>query len=125
MHKLNAVEALRGQILLEDAIKKVQFLSCLSTNASNMHRDELTQFMGDEISRIIQEQRDLEKKYEDLILKRGTLKGLMHKQEFQEVQAKIQDVSHRLRESNKVCDSRPDKLRLHLLEFLKYNCFGI
>ena len=38
------------------------------------HRDELSQFVGDEISRIIQEQRQLETKYEELIAQRGTLK---------------------------------------------------
>ena len=35
--------------------------------------------MGDEISRIIQEQRDLERKYEELIASRGQLKGLCNK----------------------------------------------
>merc|ERR1712139_297848 len=72
----------------------------ISTNAS-VHRDELTQFMGDEISRIIQEQRDLEKKYEELIAQRGQLKGLCNKAKFTEVQREIQDVAHRLKESNK------------------------
>ena len=101
MYKLNAVEAIRAQILLDDSLKKLNFLSSLSSNASSMHRDELTQFMGDEISRIIQEQRDLEVKYEQLIEQRGSLKGLMHKKEFQNVQVAIQEVAHRLRESNK------------------------
>jgi hypothetical protein len=45
MYKLNAVEALRGQLLLDDAIKKITFLSSLSSSGSG-HRDELTQFMG-------------------------------------------------------------------------------
>lgn len=39
------------------------------------HRDELSQFMGDEISRIIREQRALEKRYEELIAQRGALKA--------------------------------------------------
>merc|ERR1711964_155041 len=57
--------------------------------------------MGDEISRIIQEQRDLEKQYESLIATRGTLKGLCNKATFKEVQIQIQEVAHNLRESNK------------------------
>mmetsp|Transcript_6798 Transcript_6798/g.16622 ORF Transcript_6798/g.16622 Transcript_6798/m.16622 type:complete len:385 (-) Transcript_6798:274-1428(-) len=96
MNKLNPVEALRAQILIDNAVKKLSFLS----NLGGGERDELTQFMGDEISRIIKEQRLLEKQYEALIHKRGTLKGLMNKGEFQKVQQKIVEVSAALRESN-------------------------
>merc|ERR1711957_65404 len=71
-----------------------------STSAS-VHGDELTQFMGDEISRIIQEQRDLEKKYEELIATRGQLKGLCNKAKYLETQHLIQDVAHKLKDSNK------------------------
>lgn len=49
MNKLNPVEALRAQILIDNAVKKLSFLS----NLGGGERDELTQFMGDEISRII------------------------------------------------------------------------
>mmetsp|Transcript_3461 Transcript_3461/g.5723 ORF Transcript_3461/g.5723 Transcript_3461/m.5723 type:complete len:387 (+) Transcript_3461:14-1174(+) len=100
LYKLSEVEAFRAQVLLEEALKKLLFLTSISTSAS-VHGDELTQFMGDEISRIIQEQRDLEKKYEDLIALRGQLKGLCNKQKFKDVQAEIQDVAHRLKESNR------------------------
>lgn len=60
--KLNVYEGLRAHVLLEDALKKLEFLTSISSNA-NVHRDELTQYMGDEISRIIHEQRDLEKQW--------------------------------------------------------------
>mmetsp|Transcript_11352 Transcript_11352/g.26177 ORF Transcript_11352/g.26177 Transcript_11352/m.26177 type:complete len:387 (+) Transcript_11352:158-1318(+) len=100
LYKLSEVEAFRAQVLLEEALKKLHFLTSISTSAS-VHGDELTQFMGDEISRIIQEQRDLEKKYEELIAQRGQLKGLCNKQKFMDVQREIQDVAHRLKESNR------------------------
>eukprot|EP00397_Hematodinium_sp_SG-2012_P040790 GEMP01044764.1.p1 GENE.GEMP01044764.1~~GEMP01044764.1.p1 ORF type:complete len:390 (+),score=122.36 GEMP01044764.1:75-1244(+) len=99
-YRLSAVEAFRAQVLLEDSLKKLEFLTSISSSA-NVHRDELTQFMGDEISRIIHEQRDLEKQYESLIAVRGTLKGLCNKAKFKEVQTQIQEVAHKLRESNK------------------------
>merc|ERR1712187_782421 len=57
--------------------------------------------MGDEISRIIQEQRDLERRYEELIATRGQLKGLCNKQKFNETQHEIQKVALLLKESNK------------------------
>ncbi|CAE7664158.1 DRC9, partial [Symbiodinium pilosum] len=79
---------------------KLSFLTSISSSAS-VHGDELTQFMGDEISRIIQEQRDLERKYEERIAERGQLKGLCNKAKFMETQREIQDVAHKLKESNK------------------------
>lgn len=100
LYSLSEVEAFRAQVLLEEALKKLNFLTSISTSAS-VHGDELTQFMGDEISRIIQEQRDLERKYETLIAQRGQLKGLCNKAKFVETQREIQDVAHRLKESNK------------------------
>jgi hypothetical protein len=65
------------------------------------HRDELTAFVGGEISRIITEQRELEGRYEMLITERGALKGLANKTKYKSVQTEIQDVSHALRESTK------------------------
>lgn len=100
LNKLSEVEAFRAQVLLEEALKKLHFLTSISSSAS-VHGDELTQFMGDEISRIIQEQRDLEKKYEDLIGQRGQLKGLCNKQKYTDTQREIQEVAHRLKESNR------------------------
>mmetsp|Transcript_6475 Transcript_6475/g.8884 ORF Transcript_6475/g.8884 Transcript_6475/m.8884 type:complete len:152 (+) Transcript_6475:74-529(+) len=117
LYKLSEVEAFRAQVLLEEALKKLLFLTSISTSAS-VHGDELTQFMGDEISRIIQEQRDLEKKYEDLIAQRGQLKGLCNKQKFKDVQAEIQDVAHRLKESNRsLCRNLKENPNV-LLQFL-------
>lgn len=98
--KLSEVEAFRAQVLLDEALKKLLFLTSISSSAS-VHGDELTQFMGDEISRIIQEQRDLEKKYEDLIGQRGQLKGLCNKQKYTDTQREIQLVAHSLKESNR------------------------
>jgi len=97
MSKLTPVEALRIQVLLDVALRKLEFLSSISQGTGS----ELTEFMGDEISRIIQEQRDLEKKYEELIALRSTLTGLSNKTKLKEVQAEILEVSHKLRESNK------------------------
>lgn len=98
--RLSVVEGFRAQVLLDEALKKLHFLTSISTSSS-LHGDELIQFMGDEISRIIQEQRDLEKKYEELIAKRGQLKGLCNKGEYLAVQRQIQDVAHKLKDSNR------------------------
>lgn len=98
-YKLSEVEAFRAQVLLEEALNKLRFLANISTSGS--HGDELTQFMGDEISRIINEQRGLEKQYEELVAARGQLKGLCNKKKYQTIQLEIKNVSTRLKESNK------------------------
>lgn len=100
LYKLTEVESFRANVLLDESLRKLNFLQCISSSAS-VHGDELTQFMGDEISRIIQEQRDLERRYEELIQTRSQLKGLCNKAAFKETQTEIQSVAHRLKESNK------------------------
>jgi hypothetical protein len=99
-HKLSDVEAFRASVLLEESLKKLHFLTSIQ-GSNSVHGDELTQHMGDEISRIIQEQRDLEKKYEELISERGKLKGLCNKQKFIETMTHITEVAHKLKDSNK------------------------
>ncbi|CEM20842.1 unnamed protein product [Vitrella brassicaformis CCMP3155] len=107
MSRLSPIEAFRAQILLDDSLVKLEFVDSLGASSPQAvqtgagQRDELSEFMGDEITRIINEQRELERQYEELILERGQLKGLMNKAQFKETQAKIQEVAHRLRESNK------------------------
>jgi len=112
-HKLSDVEAFRASVLLEESLKKLHFLTSIQ-GSNSVHGDELTQHMGDEISRIIQEQRDLEKKYEELISERGKLKGLCNKTKFIETMSHITEVAHKLKDSNKnLCRNlkeNPDKL---------------
>jgi len=100
LFKLSEVEAFRAQVLLEEALRKLDFLKSISATTAG-HGDELTQFMGEEISRIIQEQRELERKYEELIAMRGQLKGLCNKTKFTDTQNQILEVSNMLKESNK------------------------
>ena len=63
------------------------------------HRDELSKFIGDEIARTLLEQKNLEKKYEELIEQRAVMKGMVNKNKYKEIQDEIQDVSRALRES--------------------------
>lgn len=62
--------------------------------------------VGEEITRIIEEQRGLELKYEQLISQRGGLKSLSNKSKFKENQAAIEEVARELRQTTKVlCSS--------------------
>ena len=97
---LSPIEAQRAVAVLEETIEKLTFLGSITPDVLQ-HRDELSKFVGDEISRIIHEQRQLEARYESLIAQRGALKGLANKSKYKEVQCEIQDVSRALRESTK------------------------
>ena len=97
---LTCVESQRAAAILEETIEKLTFLEAITPDVLQ-HRDELSKFVGDEISRIIREQRQLEQRYESLISQRGTLKGLANKCKYKEVQNEIQGVSRALRDSTK------------------------
>ncbi|KAF1773988.1 IQ motif, EF-hand binding site [Phytophthora cactorum] len=98
--KLTPTESLRACGVLEESLEKMSFLGSITPDILQ-HREELSQVVGEEISRIIQEQRQLENKYEKLIAQRAVLKGLANKSKFKENQREIQDVSRLLRESTK------------------------
>mmetsp|Transcript_34645 Transcript_34645/g.92166 ORF Transcript_34645/g.92166 Transcript_34645/m.92166 type:complete len:233 (-) Transcript_34645:1636-2334(-) len=97
---LSAIETQRAIAILDETIEKLSFLGSITPDVLQ-HRDELSKFVGDEISHIIYEQRQLEARYEELIAQRGALKGLANKSKYKEVQCEIQDVSRALRESTK------------------------
>ena len=58
--------------------------------------------LGEEISRVIQEQRALEKKYEQLIEERRNMKGLSNRAKFQANEDEIQRTANALRQSTKI-----------------------
>jgi IQ domain-containing protein G len=63
------------------------------------HRDELSKFIGDEISKTMAEQKALERRYEALIEQRAAMKGMVNKHKYKEVQEEIQEVSRSLKET--------------------------
>lgn len=58
--------------------------------------------MGDEISRVILEQKQLEQRFEALISQRGLLKAMPNKTKYKENQKELHDVAEQLRNSTKV-----------------------
>ena len=94
------VASQRVVAILEDTLDKLNFLASITPDVL-AHREELSEFVGDEISRVIEEQRKLESKYEELISMRGQLKGLANKNKYKQNQQDIQEVSRALRESTK------------------------
>ena len=71
--QLSMLEALRVTAILQETLEKLSFLGSVTPDISQ-HREELSQIVGDEISKIISDQKMLEERYEDLVAKRGALK---------------------------------------------------
>mmetsp|Transcript_50520 Transcript_50520/g.109535 ORF Transcript_50520/g.109535 Transcript_50520/m.109535 type:complete len:394 (+) Transcript_50520:429-1610(+) len=94
------VESARISAIVEEALEKLSFLASITPDVM-AHRDELSQIVGDEITRIIQEQRALERKYEGLIAQRAALKALSNKTKYKENQEQIKEVARALRDSTK------------------------
>ena len=78
MSALTVIESARISSIIEEALEKLSFLASITPDVM-AHRDELSQIVGDEITRIIQEQRGLELRYEELIAQRASLKALSNK----------------------------------------------
>ena len=94
-------EAFRIQALLKDSLKKLNFLGRVMQMSKSKEKDDTTEIMGDEISRIISEQRKLEQQYAELVKIRSSLTGISNKAKFEEVKKQIKEVANLLRENTK------------------------
>ena len=94
-------EAFRIQVILRDTQKKLQFLGRVMQNLKSKGQDDVTEMMGDEISRIISEQRSLEQKYAGLVKQRESLTGIANKQRYLEVKQEIKEIANALRDNTK------------------------
>jgi len=99
MDALKLAECQRITAVLESAVEKLGILASLTTD---IHNDELSSMLGEEISRVIQEQRSLEKRYEELVYERRNMKGFSNRVKFQANEEEIERVACQLRQSTKV-----------------------
>ena len=105
---ITPVEAERLTAIFEDTREKLTFLNSITPDVL-ARREEAAALVGEEIGRIITEQRSLEVRYNNLIEQRVNLKGLANKTKFKAVQAEINDVSYKLRDSlRNLCRSLKD-----------------
>jgi hypothetical protein len=95
------VEAVRFRAIIDEAIDKLEVLSVMAPEIT-AHKDELSQMVNDEISRIIEEQRNLQNRYEELILQRSQLKNVSNKAKYKEIQNEIEQTATRLRFATKI-----------------------
>jgi hypothetical protein len=96
---LKVLDGLRIVACLQGAIEKLQVLGSLT---SDWQSDELTQMLGEEISRVIFEQRELEVRYAAAIARRAELKSISNKQKAKENEEEISRISLALQQSTKL-----------------------
>ena len=71
---MGPIESQRVIAVLEETVEKLEFLGTITPNVLTQ-REELSKMVGDEISRLIEDQRTLEQRYENLIAQRSHLKA--------------------------------------------------
>jgi hypothetical protein len=88
------------QAVLQNAIEKLALMSVLVVDpASQAHT--LTKSVGEEISRMIVQQKQLEHRFQELIAAQPALRTLPNKDALQGNQAELQEVSAALRQATK------------------------
>ncbi len=115
---LHPIESQRAIAVLEDAREKLLFLSRITPSISE-HKQELSQAVGDEISKLMREQQELEARYESLtrarqeaevriLLKRWqeqyhllALQASSNRIRKKEINEELKSLAHALRESAK------------------------
>merc|ERR1711939_1044657 len=89
------------QRVLEDALSKLDLLENMQSLQDNSSTDELSQRIGDEISAVIQDQKDLQRQYGELVDKRSTLTGYANEKKLQATEAQIMEVGESLNQASK------------------------
>lgn len=97
MNKLTALETFKIDVVMEETISKLMFLDTLKSNMGQ----EMSEMMSEEISRVMTEQRNLEKKYARLGQQRAQLKGLSNKDKLKETLEEIKETAKELKESTR------------------------
>jgi len=85
--------------------EKLEYLDKLNNNMG----EEMAEMMSEEITKIMDQQRDMEQNYARLITERATLKGISNKAKYQNTIGQITVVQKELKESTrKLCRQLQD-----------------
>ena len=99
--QLSPAEAVSMSAVLDDCCEKLSFLGTISPDV-NEHKMEESNRIGDEMSRIIAEQRQLEDRFEQLIQQRSELKASSNKKRSEENKEEIKEVARQLKLKTKL-----------------------
>ncbi|KAG1679939.1 hypothetical protein FOA52_007003 [Chlamydomonas sp. UWO 241] len=85
---------------LRRTLDKLSLVGSITVDPA-VQAQELTQSVGEEISRMIEQQKKLEKRFEELVSAQHVLRTLPNKSKLRENQAELQQVAEQLRQSTK------------------------
>ena len=94
---LTPIESVRVSACLHEAIQKLEFLNTLTPDVL-ANRDDLAKMVGEEITVLIQEQKDLEKEFQELVQKQHAMNATSNLTEKQNMKKRIEEVSQKLKE---------------------------
>ncbi len=83
--------------IIEEYKKKLEFLDSLKTKLTS----DINMIQGEEMKRLLGEQKELEKRYADLLQQADKLKGLAEKSKLQEVKKEIDELEKKIKENTK------------------------
>jgi hypothetical protein len=86
--------------VLQATISRLALLAVIVVDP-HVQAQELTQSVGEEISRMIQHQKELEARFHELIAAQPALRALPNKANLRKNQAELQEVSGALRQATK------------------------
>jgi 3-deoxy-D-manno-octulosonic-acid transferase len=88
------------QAVLQNALDKLALANVLMVDPS-MQAQELTKSVGEEISHMITQQKQLEQRFQQLMAAQPALRAMANKANLQKNQAQLQEVSSALRQATK------------------------
>jgi len=97
MSKMPALEAYKIRIVLNDMNEKLNYLEMLKNNVG----EEMAEMMSEEITKVMDEQRNIEQEYGRLVQQRDQLKGITNKQRLEETKGDIVRIAGELKTSTK------------------------
>jgi len=98
--ELSPSEAAHIYAVLKRTLDKLSLVGVITVDPA-VQAQELTQSVGEEISRMIEQQKQLEKRFEELVSAQHVLRNLPNKSKLRENQAELQLVAEQLRMSTK------------------------
>eukprot|EP00798_Chlamydomonas_sp_ICE-L_P028224 gene28224-31327_t len=98
--ELSPLEAAHVYSVLKGTLDKLMLVGMITVDPK-VQAQELTQSVGEEITRMIAQQKTLEQRFEQLVTAQHTLRNLPNKTKLRENQAELQQVADQLRQSTK------------------------
>lgn len=93
---LDALEASSARALYKLALERIALVAMM-VNETSRQAQELSASVGEEVSRVIKEQRYLESRFEAVVAQRAVLRTLPNKTKYKENEAELAEIAQKLR----------------------------